>query len=341
MEKEPPQRLVSTWEAITKDDEGEAHIHTLHKYEVVPDEVGEEQFINQAAPTQITPGELFRPRRRDRLAVVLPDAQIPFHDEKALEMAHAAVRELSPDRVVLLGDMVDLPGQSSFDTHPNHTGIVQDQLDQTHNMLAQIRANAPDAQIDYIPGNHEKRLQRQVMQKNAELLGIKRANAEESLGVLTLEFLLRLGELEVNMAAEYPNGEVWLNDETVAVHGTTSSASSSTSARYLSRAPHLNTIHGHSHRAEIQWKTSRTRGGAMDRWAMSPGTLADRGGSVPSHGSSMDDMGRHNDRTENWQHAVGLVEYNNQMSNPELAMIRNGILKLRGESYGVEEQQLF
>lgn len=327
-------RLVSTWEAITKDNEGEAHVHTLHKYDhtttpEIPD------FINQAAPTKITPSRRTKPVRGDSISVIFPDAQIPFHDPLALEAGHLAVRELVPDRVVLLGDMVDFPAQSRFDTHPRHNGLIQEQLDTAHRMLAQIRADAPNAKIDYIPGNHELRLTRDVIQKNAELLGIKRANAQEELGVLTLEFLLRMQELEITMAAQYPNGQVWLNDHTVAVHGDTSSTNGSTSLKYLTRNPAISTIHGHSHRAEIQWKTTPTRNGSIQRFAMSPGTIADTTGSVPSYGSSTTDMGVPERRAENWQQSIGIIEYNDNGAMPHLAMIHEGRINILGKWYTV------
>jgi len=325
-------RLVSTWEMMHKDNEGEAHVTELHKYDhTTPAEIPD--FISQAQPTRITPSKRRKPTRADELALFFPDAQIPFHDETAVRMAHIAVRELQPDRIVMLGDMVDFPAQSRFDTHPSHTNKVQEQLDRTHIMLAQVRADAPDAIIDYIPGNHEYRLTRDIIQKNAELLGIKRANAQKELGILTLEFLLRLDELEVNMAGQYPNGQVWLNDHTVAIHGDTSSTNGSTSLKYLIKNPSVSTIHGHSHRAEIQWRTTPTRDGYVQRFAMSPGTLADITGSVPSYGSSISETGRAEKRAENWQQALGIVAYNEHRSNAELAMITNGIINIRGNDY--------
>lgn len=325
-------RLVSTWEMMHKNNDGEAEITTLHKYDhLSPEDIPD--FINQAAPTKITPSKRSKPHRADSVAVFFPDAQIPFHNPNTLQMAHIAVRELMPDRIVMLGDMMDFPAQSRFDVHPSHAGLIQDQLDTTHKMLAQLRADAPDAEIDYIPGNHEARLMKKIIEHNAELLGIRRANAESELGVLTLGFLLRLNELEVNMAGNYPNGQVWLNDHTVAIHGDTASSRSSTSARYLDRNPNISTIHGHSHRAEIQWRTTPTRHGYVQRFAMSPGTLADITGSVPSYGSSMDELGSPQPRAENWQSAIGIVEYNDHLSHPELAMIHDGVLRLRGNNY--------
>lgn len=54
MEKSPEGKLVSTWEMLYKDAEGDGHIETLHKYEY-DDEVDEKRFLSQAAPTKITP----------------------------------------------------------------------------------------------------------------------------------------------------------------------------------------------------------------------------------------------------------------------------------------------
>lgn len=329
----PEQRLVSTWESITKDNEGEAHIHTLHKYETLPEAVEEGQFVNQAAPTKITPSRRVKPTRGDSVTVFFPDAQIPFHDEEAVAAAHTAVRELQPDNVVMLGDMLDFPGLSRFEDGAEHAGKVQESLDTYHQMLAQVRADVPDSRIFALTGNHEARLQKSIIKNNAELLGIKRANAEQELGVLTLDFLLRTDELEVEMIGGYPNGTLWLEDHLRATHGTKSNARGSTSAAYLNAEPYVSTVHGHSHRAEMQWKTTPTRDGHIQRFGMSPGTLARIDGAVPSFYSTTDEHGQMVPRAENWQQAVGVVEHNPTHANAELAMITNGVLRLRGQNF--------
>jgi UDP-2,3-diacylglucosamine pyrophosphatase LpxH len=325
-------RLVSTWESLIKNADQEAEIHTLHKYDhTTPTEIPD--FINQAAPTKITPSRRQTPTREASLTVFFPDAQIPFHDPRALSAAHLVVRELQPDNVVMLGDMLDFPSLSRFESRPEWNGGVQDALDQTHRMLAQVRADVPNARIHYLPGNHEARLQKSILKNNAELLGIKRANAEKELGVLSLEFLLRMNELEVSMEGQYPSGRLWLEDHLAVIHGTSSNARGSTSSRYLNDDPHTSIVHGHSHRAEIQWKTTNTRGGYIQRFAMSPGTLASITGEVPSFWSTIDEQGDVVNRAENWQQAVGIVAHNKHSANPSLAMIQGGVLTIHDKRY--------
>lgn len=325
------KRQTKEWEVSAFDREkGEWTTAMNHAYEVVP-EIPD--FINQAAPTKISPSRRSRPQRPDQLSVFIPDAQIPFHDEHALEMGHLAVRELMPDNIVILGDMMDFPAQSRFEGHPSHNGRVQETLDRTHRMLAQFRADAPDARIHYLPGNHELRLQRDIIKNNAELLGIKRANAAEELGVLTMEFLLRCGELEVEMEDQYPNGKVWLEDHLVAIHGDIAKQRQSTSLEYLKRDPHTSVVHGHTHRAEIQFATTPVRNGSVRRWAMSPGTLSDITGSVPSYHSSINEDGSIGTHVENWQQAIGIAEHNAGNANPSLAMIDNDGIIIYGQRY--------
>lgn len=334
-EQEPAGRLVSTWEAVTKDEDGAAHIHTLHKYDY-PNEEGTPDFINQAAPTKITPSRRVKPTREDEVTLFLPDSQIPYHDERAVKLAHLAIREIVPDTVVLLGDMVDLPAQSRFAGHPREMGRLQEQLDRYHEMLAQIRSDVPDARIVALTGNHELRLQRAIIDSNAELLGVKRANASEELGVLTLDFLLRTKELDVELIGGYPNGAHWLEDHTVAVHGDIARQNTSSSLEYLKRDPHVSTIHGHTHRAEIQWRTTPTRDGHVQRFAMSPGTLARIDGEVPSYHSTINEHGETVHKAENWQQAVGIVEHNARLANPSLAMIHGDEIRIDRDTFTLD-----
>jgi predicted phosphodiesterase len=331
--------ITGYWDAVTKDNEGNAHIHRLEKHstKVRPEFVKDinDVLIRQSKPTRITPSRRIKPNRPEQLTIAIPDAQIPFHDERALKLAHLAVRELMPDNIVLLGDMIDFPTLSRFEQRPEWSGQVQDSLDKTHAMLAQFRADAPDSNMYYLFGNHEQRLQKHMIKNNAELLGIKRANASKELGVMTLEFLLRMGELEVEAVGGYPHGELWLEDHTVFVHGTIAKPNQSTSIEYLKLNPYVNTVHGHSHRAEIQWRTTPTSWGNEQRFATSAGTLADIKGSVPSYHNTIDEQGLVVNRAENWQQGVNIISHNYQRANPELAMIQDGQIMIQGKSYAI------
>lgn len=329
------ERHKNRWSVSAFDrDKGEFVTTWNDSYETIPEvEDLQELLVRQAPPVRITPTRRKRPERGDKLAVFFPDAQIPFHDERAVAAAHLAVRELQPDIVVMLGDMLDFPGLSRFETRPEYMGQIQSSLDRYSSMLAQVRADAPNSIIYALTGNHENRLQKSIIKNNAELLGIRRANASKELGVLTLDYLLRCSELEVEMIGGYPNGTLWLADHLRVIHGTESSQRQSTAAKYLDKDPHTSVVFGHSHRAEIQWRTTPTMGGYALRFAMSPGTLADINGSVPSYHSTVDEHGAIVEKAENWQQAVGIVEYSQHNANPELAMIIDGLLRVRGQRF--------
>lgn len=328
------RKLKNEWEVSAFDREkGEWTKSLNHSWEIVPDNI-EDLLIQQAKPTKITPTRRSKPKRPDQLTLAVPDAQIPFQDERAMALAQVAIRELMPDNVVFLGDMLDFPSLSRFEQRPEWAGQVQESLDRNHEMLARTRANAPDANLYYLYGNHEDRLQKHMVKNNAELLGIKRANAEKELGVMTLEFLLRMKELEVQAVPGYPNGHLWLEDHLVMLHGNKARQNGSTSLEYLKENPHVNTVHGHSHRAEIQWRTTPTRNGHVQRFAASPGTLADISGNVPSYHSTIDEHGAVVPRAENWQQSVLGVEHSKKNAHPELYTIQDGAIKIQGKSYG-------
>jgi hypothetical protein len=92
--------------------------------------------------------------------LVLGDAQIgyraeeEFHDETAMSLAQVAIRELMPDRVVFVGDMIDLPNMSRFEQRGDWANSTQRSIDRYHTFLAETRANAPNAEINAIRGNH-------------------------------------------------------------------------------------------------------------------------------------------------------------------------------------------
>ena len=125
-----------------------------------------------------------------------------------------------PDRVIFVGDMIDLPNMSRFEQRSDWAGSTQRSLDRYHSFLAQTRANAPNAEIVAIEGNHELRMDKMIRKDAAELLQIRRANAEKELALLTLRYLVRMDELDVKSVSGYPNAAYWINDNLKAVHGT-------------------------------------------------------------------------------------------------------------------------
>lgn len=90
--------------------------------------------------------------------VVLNDLHVPFHDTKTLRSVYKAVKDANPDRIILGGDVCDFYSISTFSKDPMRRMNLQDEVERVQTVLIDIRKRFPKADIDFIPGNHEERL---------------------------------------------------------------------------------------------------------------------------------------------------------------------------------------
>jgi predicted phosphodiesterase len=259
-----------------------------------------------------------------KTAVVLPDTQIgfrqfedgtldPFHDVHAMDVAIQVVEyeqfNSGVQQVVNLGDFLDLPSQGRFAQEATFANTTQLAIDAGHLFLAQQRAAAPDAEIVLIEGNHDRRLQNFVEVNALAAFGLKRAQAPNSLPVMSLPFLLRLDELNVTYIDSYPAGKHWIADNLRAIHGNKVRSNGSTAAAYTNDMGHISTIFGHTHRLEIQSRTTWDRVGKIRSMAISPGCLCRVDGAVPSVNGAIGVDGRPAQEFENWQQGVAVIKY--------------------------------
>lgn len=331
------ERLVERkeWQGYAKNNDGEIVTVDLvsNTFQPEPEAVDiESMLVNRAAPTIIRPTRRKRPTRGDTRTLVAGDAQIPYHDERAVELFQRAVVESQPDNIVFVGDMIDLPGQSKYQQHPEWAQTTQSSIDTYHTMLAQTRANAPNSQIYVVHGNHEKRLDDYVRRNAAEVLGLRRANMANELAVLTLQYLVRYEDLEVQSIDGYPNGTLWLEDNLKFVHGTNTKSGGSNAARYLA-TENETTVYGHSHRAELAFRTWATRLGSKVVAAASPGALCLVDGSVPGVHRSMTAQGEVVKKAENWQQGILLIDHNERAHDIVPSIITERGIIIDGKRY--------
>lgn len=282
--------------------------------------------IQPARPLNIVP--LGRsPRKASdawKTAIILPDPQIgfrkfddgtldPFHDTKAMQVAIQIIeyeqQNNGVEQVVNLGDFLDLPSQGRFAQEATFANTTQLAIDYGHEFLGRQRAAAPDAEVVLIEGNHDRRLQNFVEANALAAFGLKRANMPDSWPVMSLPYLLRLDELNVTYIDSYPAGKHWVNDKLRAIHGNKVRSNGSTAAAYTNDMPHISTVFGHTHRLEIQSKTTWDRLGKIRSMAISPGCLCRVDGGVPSVNGSIDPHGHPKEEFENWQQGVAVVKY--------------------------------
>lgn len=277
----------------------------------------ENPFIRQAQPTVVRPSRRKKPERNgDSLSILGGDLQAgfrgsePFHDEVAMALFQLAIRELQPDNVVFTGDMIDLTAQSRWEQRNDWATRTQDAIDRYHSFLAETRANAgKDANIVVVHGNHEQRMDTSIQRDAAHLLGLRRANAGHELSVLTLQYLCRYDDLNIQSVDGYPNAAYWLEDNLKVTHGTNATKGGSNAAKYLAQED-SSTIYGHSHRMEVAFRTRATRLGQRVVAAASPGCLCRTDGGVPGFNYSVDNQGRTVPKAEDWQQGMLIVRHN-------------------------------
>lgn len=283
--------------------------------------------IQQARPLNIVPlSSNLRPESNElwKTAIILPDPQIgfrkfddgtldPFHDTKAMSVAIQIIeyeqRKDGVNQVVNLGDFLDLPSQGRFAQEATFANTTQLAIDYGHEFLGRQRAAAPDAEVVLIEGNHDRRLQNFVEANALAAFGLKRANMPGSWPVMSLPYLLRLDELNVTYIDSYPAGKHWVNDKLRAIHGNKVRSNGSTAAAYTNDMPHISTVFGHTHRLEIQSKTTWDRLGKIRSMAISPGCLCRVDGGVPSVNGSIDPHGHPKEEFENWQNGIAVIKY--------------------------------
>tara|TARA_R110000744_G_scaffold339876_1_gene444984 strand:+ start:1326 stop:2687 length:1362 start_codon:yes stop_codon:yes gene_type:complete len=276
-------------------------------------------------------------RNSGNLDVIVPDAQVgfkrdlqtgymdPLHDLKAFDIVTEAIKDLKPNRVVLLGDMLDLPDWSTHFMHsPEFSFTTQASLDWLASWLAEVRPYCKE--MVYIEGNHEKRMTDYIVKNTMHAYGIRPANKPDLPPVISIPFLLGLADMDIQYVGNYPSGEFYINNNLVCIHGHQVGAKSGQSVMKALGDARISTIFGHVHRLEMAHKTIWTQGRPKIYQAVSLGTIARIDGIVPS-GSA-----RHN-----WQQGFGVVEYDDENFQIDTVGIYEGRSIYRGKVYEARE----
>lgn len=138
------------------------------------------------------------PRARakgDKIRMIFGDLHGAQMERAAVEAILADVRRIDPHEIVLLGDMVNCGG---FLAQHHTIGYVaeigeqcyEEDIRATNHVLDELQAAAPRAQIHYLEGNHEQRVERWCVTET--LAGAR--DAEFLRRQFAPEFLLQLSQ---------------------------------------------------------------------------------------------------------------------------------------------------
>jgi hypothetical protein len=215
---------------------------------------------------------------------------------------------------------------------------AQETIDEGHSFLAKQRANAPEAEIVVMEGNHDLRLSAYIMQNAKAAFGIARANDPKGWPVMSVPFLLRMDELDINYVAGYPAGEYYINDRLKCIHGRRTGQRGKVSTRVL-EDERISTVTGHNHHIELLHKTLHSRTGPISSYAASLGCMARIDGAVPSANSGIDINGNPVKKYEDWQQGIGIIYYEEGAGDHTLVHvpIHEGKAIFNGKVYQAEE----
>ena len=124
----------------------------------------------------------------------LHDIEIdPFYLRVLIDTA----QRVQPDVIVLVGDIFDLPEFGKYGVDPREWDVVGRIKFAHEQILGPLRDVCPDAQIDFIEGNHEARLLRQLADATPALRAVL-----SDLHGFTVAKLLGLEKYEINYIAK-------------------------------------------------------------------------------------------------------------------------------------------
>ena len=200
------------------------------------------------------------PKRRavpgaPELVCFLGDHHAPHFDRALHEATLVWLRAHKPDRIVLLGDLIDADSVSRHRFSPEWATSLQENLDCAYRIIAEYRRASPGSTVQLLPGNHDDRVRLAVIDNLRPALNLKRACSPDELSVLSLPYLLRLDELGVEWV-ESPNGmyetaQVEVSPTLAARHGWIASRGSGSSALKTLQRLMYSVVIGHTHRQSI------------------------------------------------------------------------------------------
>ncbi len=256
-------------------------------------------------------------RKEIETAVILPDMHFgfskdintgelaPFHDREALDVALQIVEYINPDKIVWLGDILDLPDWTDkFLRSPEFYWTTQSAVIEAVWWLTQFGFAGANAKKLLLFGNHDDRPRKAIISSLKSAWNLKPADELDLPPALSIERLLCLDKLGIEYVTAYPGGEVWINDDICCIHGNIARQNSLATVIKLISNSVVTKIQGHIHRIEIAMRKIQMQGGAKSIYGVSCGCLCKIDGSVP--GSNKDN---------NWMQGLGVVHYSDDLCN--------------------------
>lgn len=163
--------------------------------------------------------------------VIGSDIHIPFQDNAAVRAFIEYCKKKQPEVVVLNGDVLDMFMLSRFTKGEGRNPL--EEMTMCQGFLDSLRKAVPNADIYYVIGNHENRLEKYVLNKAPELASL----------IEDVFTIIKTSDYRVRGCAS-----VTFNDNFVCKHGTLLGNKSGLSAIKEMENAYMSGATGHTHR---------------------------------------------------------------------------------------------
>lgn len=175
--------------------------------------------------------------------VFFGDTHCPFQDSSAIDAMLRVIQEFKPSHIYMLGDMIDCYSVSRFDRDPQRVLQFQDEIDSLRVLLKDVCLEAPSAEIHYLLGNHEVRVNK-WLHSHPEVSSLECLEPSELFGLKDYGII------------HHEEGEVVRVADHIVTHGSVVRKGSGASARGQIDTYLTSGISGHTHRASHVFRKS-------------------------------------------------------------------------------------
>lgn len=205
----------------------------------------------------------------------------PFHNREAISTALEIATIAQPDTIVFGGDILDMSEWSDkFILEPGFYFTTQNALIECAWWIGKFKQRCPNANIVFMAGNHEKRIQTLVTKRLVAMSQLSPADALDD-PLIGLDNLLGLSRMGVKYIDEYPDGSYFISKDTVVEHGSVVRAKPGMTAAAVVDQRSLNVIFGHKHTLERASRNIESWSGRKVITAACGGCLCNLDGTVP------------------------------------------------------------
>lgn len=314
---------VNEWEAYAgRDDAGEPLVQLLRQLKCTLKKRVDLDWFFPAVDV----AERYVPERGTKLAggelvVFVGDQQADYHDEELHQAFLRWLADVQPERGVLLGDTLDLPTISRHPDRPHWNSTPQACVNAGFRLLSDYRDAAPATAWQKLRGNHDWRLESELLTRAERTFGIAPADipGEEQVPGHSIRRFLHLDRLGIELVGR--EGDDWKLAEVAVGPGLVARHSAPTREKWLRLGRDI--IAGHTHRQSLTRVTSFD---ADDKPVIR--TIIEAGCMCRTDGLGYDEH-------SNWQGGfVTATVLADGTYSYDLATWRHGRLAWRGEQWG-------